>query len=160
MSPHRKKVRRESVVHTRLVIGSSLSQQNVNLLLDPFLVVGRIRVRRLLIDEATQVAELIDEVKQLADVVGDRRRIRVLAFQVLLEDLADALHALVHALKVGVGARFHAGSRLNQQNCVRHFFSFDERKNKPADEEKQINGRTQEMSRSRSYPSFFENRQE
>ena len=39
---------------------------------------------------------LVDEVEELADVVGDGGDVRVGPLQVLLVDLAHALHALVH----------------------------------------------------------------
>ena len=39
---------------------------------------------------------LIDEIKELADVVGDGGDVRVGPLQVLLVDLANTLHALIH----------------------------------------------------------------
>ena len=47
---------------------------------------------------------LIDEVEELRDVVGDGGHVGVQPLQMLLVDLAHALHALVHALVVAVGA--------------------------------------------------------
>ena len=42
------------------------------------------------------LANLIDEIKELADVVGDGGDVGVGPLQVLLVDLAHALHALIH----------------------------------------------------------------
>ena len=42
------------------------------------------------------LANLIDEIKELADVVGDGGNVGVGPLQVLLVDLAHALHALIH----------------------------------------------------------------
>lgn len=67
---------------------------------------------------------LIQEVKQLTDVIGYGRRVWIAAFQVLLVDLAHPLHAFVDALVVAVCAGLRTRSRLNQQNCVRHFLFF------------------------------------
>ena len=89
-------------------------QQDVDLLLNPVLVVGRVRVGRLLVDEAGEVRELVHEVEELADVVGDGGDVGVLALQVLLVDLAHALHAVVDRLVVGVGARLGLLARLDQ----------------------------------------------
>ena len=47
---------------------------------------------------------LIDEVEELRDVVGDGGNVGVQPLQMLLVDLAHALHALVHALVVAVSA--------------------------------------------------------
>lgn len=101
-----------------------LPQQHVNLLLDPLLVVRRVRVGRLLVHEAAQVRELVNKIKQLANVVGDGGRVRVAPLQVLLVDLAHALHALVYALVVAVRSRLRIPGRLNEQNRVRHLVYF------------------------------------
>lgn len=97
-----------------------LPQQHVNLLFDPLLVVRGVRVGGLLVHEAAQVGELVHKVKQLADVVGDGWGVRVAPLQVLLVDLADALHALVDTFVVAVGSRLRIPGRLDQQNRVRH----------------------------------------
>ena len=47
-------------------------------------------------NQPTTRADLIDEVKELADVVGDGGDVGVGPLQVLLVDLAHALHALIH----------------------------------------------------------------
>jgi len=99
-------------------------QQDVDLLLDPVLVVGRVRVGRLLVHEAGEVRELVHEVEELADVVGDGGDVGVLALQVLLVDLAHALHAVVDRLVVGVGARLGLLARLDQQDGVGHLLSW------------------------------------
>ena len=41
-----------------------------------------------------------------------------------LENFADALHAVVDALEVGINARL-GFSRLNEQNRVGHFWNLD-----------------------------------
>ena len=51
--------------------GGLSSQQNVDLLLDPVLVVGSVGVGALLVDETRQVCQLVDEIKQLSDIVSD-----------------------------------------------------------------------------------------
>ena len=45
--------------------GGLSSQQNVDLLLDPVLVVGSVGVGALLVDKTRQVCQLVDEIKQL-----------------------------------------------------------------------------------------------
>lgn len=97
---------------------SSLPQQYVDLLLDPVLVVRCVSVRRLLVNETAQVAQLINEIKQLSDVVGDGGRVGVATFQVFLVDAAHALHALVHRFVVAVGAGLGVNPRLHQENRV------------------------------------------
>lgn len=47
----------------------SLSQQNVDLFLDPRLVVRGVGVSRLLINQNAKILQLVHEVEQLADVV-------------------------------------------------------------------------------------------
>jgi len=79
-----------------LAFSSLLSQQDVDLLLDPVLVVGRVGLRRALEDETAEIGQVIDEVKQLTDVVGDGRAVGVHALQVLLVDLAYPFHAFVY----------------------------------------------------------------
>lgn len=69
---------------------------------------------------------LIDEIEQLTDVVGDRRRVRIQALQMLLVDLADAFHALVDTFVVTVGPGFRTRIGLDEQDCVRH--AADERR--------------------------------
>ena len=69
-------------------------------------------------DNANQY--LVDEVEQLADVVGDGWDVWVLPLEVLLVDLADALHALVDGLVVGVGARLRLLAGLHKQDRVAH----------------------------------------
>ena len=76
------------------------SQQDVNLLLDPVLVVRRVGERLLVEHEAAEVGELVDEVEQMADVVGDGRRVGIEALEVLFVHLADALQTVVDCLVV------------------------------------------------------------
>lgn len=59
--------------HRCLRRACGLSEQHINLLLYPFLAVGRIGVCRLLVDQHAQVLQLIDEVEELADVIRNRR---------------------------------------------------------------------------------------
>lgn len=137
------------------LIGTScrLSEQHIDLLFDPLLVVWRICVGRFLVDQAADVLHLdggiirmcisicalkfvnlsihllsylIDEIEQLTDVVGDRRRVRIQALQMLLVDLADAFHALVDTFVVTVGPGFRTRIGLDEQDCVRH--AADERR--------------------------------
>ena len=63
---------------------------------------------------------LVDEVKELADVVRDGWDVWILPLEVLLVDLANALHALVDRLVVGVSASLGLLARLHQQDRVRH----------------------------------------
>ena len=48
-----------------LILARLISEQNVNFLLDPILVVGQVSLRILLIDQARQIGQLIDEIKEL-----------------------------------------------------------------------------------------------
>jgi len=64
--------------------------------------------------EAGKVGQLVNEVKQLGDVVSDGGRVGVDALEVLFEDLADALDALGHRLKVGISPRLWLLARLNE----------------------------------------------
>jgi len=95
------------------------SEQNIDLLFDPLLIIGRIGIGVALIDQTTQISQLVDEVKELWDVVCDGRDVRISALQVLLIDMTDTLHGLVHRLEVTVrpGVRF---ARLDQHYAVRH----------------------------------------
>lgn len=99
------------------------TQQHVNLLFDPILVVRNIGVCGLLIHQAGQISKLVDEVKQLADVIGDGGCVGILSLQVLLVDLAHAFHALVDRLVIRVCAGLGLHPRLDQEDCVRHLFS-------------------------------------
>ena len=56
---------------------------------------------------------MIDEVEELRDVVGDGGHVGVQPLQMLLVDLAHALHALVHALVVAVGAEANKKKLVN-----------------------------------------------
>lgn len=67
-----------------------LAQQDVDFLLDPILVVGRVGLRGALEDKAAKVGEVVDEVEQLADVVSDRWTVRIYSLQVLFVDFANA----------------------------------------------------------------------
>jgi len=83
-NPPNKKKSKKCVIFTKIyrdhvvVGGTSVrlarlpSQQDVNLLLDPVLVVRGVRVRALLVHQAGQIGQLVNEVEQLTDVVGDR----------------------------------------------------------------------------------------
>jgi len=102
------------------------AQQNVDLLLDPLLVVGRVAVGRLLVHQAGQIRKLVNKLEKLGDVVGDAGDVRVLSLQMLLVDFAHALHTLVDGLVVGVGPRLRLSGRLHQQDRVRHLFSLVE----------------------------------
>ena len=95
-------------------------EKDVYFLLDPILVIGRIGVRALLVDETGEIRQLIDKVEQLTDVVRDGRDVGVLAFQMFLVDLADALHALIDGLVVGVGPGLGLLARLDEEDCVGH----------------------------------------
>lgn len=74
----------------------------------------------------TQSPHLVNKIKQLANIVGDGGRVRVAPLQVLLVDLAHALHALVYALVVAVRPCLRIPGRLDEENRVRHlvFFPF------------------------------------
>jgi len=96
------------------------SEEEVDLLLDPLLVVGGVGVGRLLVNQARQVSQLINEEEELGDVVSDGGDVRVVPFQVLLVDLAHALETLIDGLKVCVGPGVLLDPRLNQQDRMRH----------------------------------------
>jgi len=98
-----------------------LPELTVQLFFDPLFVVGRVRAGSLLKDETRQIGQLIDEVEELRDVVGDGRTVGIDALQMLLEDLADALHALGHRLEIRVRPRLRLLRRLHQQDRVGHF---------------------------------------
>jgi len=76
------------------------SQESVDLLLDPRLVVWGVGVGGPLVNETAEVGQLVDEIEQLGDVVRDGGDVRVHPLQVLLVDLAHALQTLVDGLVV------------------------------------------------------------
>jgi len=94
-----------------------LAEKHVGFLFDPLLVVWHVSPLTRLEDQNVDVAETIDESEKLADVVRDRGD-RSPA-QMLLENAADALHALVDAFEIRVDARLGL-PRLHEQNRVRH----------------------------------------
>ena len=51
--------------HVALVLARLVTQQNVDLLLDPVLVVRQISLRVLLVHQARQIGQLVNEVEQL-----------------------------------------------------------------------------------------------
>lgn len=90
-----------------------LAQQDIDFLLDPILVVGRIGVGALLIDQAANIDKRIDKIKQLTDVIGDGGCVWITPLQMLLIDLTNALHALINALIVAICSRLWTCSRLH-----------------------------------------------
>ena len=68
-------------------LGSLPPEQDVDLLLDPVLVVGGVGVGGPLVDKAGKIGQLINEVKQLRYIVRYRRDVGVLPFQMLLVNL-------------------------------------------------------------------------
>jgi hypothetical protein len=74
-----------------LLFASLLSQQNVDFLLDPVLVVRRIGETALVKDKTTEVSQLIDEIKQMTYVVRDRRRVGIESFQMFFVHFANSL---------------------------------------------------------------------
>jgi len=105
---------------SRWLFARLLAQEDVDLLLDPVLVVGGVSTRRLLEHQARQIRQLVDEVEELGDVVGDGGAVGVEPLEVLLEDLAHALHALVDRLEVRVGPRLGLLTRLDEKDRVGH----------------------------------------
>jgi len=98
-----------------ILCAASLSpKQDVNLLLDPLLVVWGVGVGRLLVNQARQVSQLINELEELGDVVGDGGDVGVLPLQVLLVDLAHSLHAFVDRFIVRIGSGLRFCRRLDQ----------------------------------------------
>lgn len=76
------------------------SELRVEFLLNPLLVVRRVRSGGFLEDEAGEIGQLVDEVEQLRYVVRDGRTVGVHAFEMLLEDLADTLYAFGDGFEV------------------------------------------------------------
>lgn len=63
---------------------------------------------------------LFNKVKKLLDIISDTWQVGIDSLEMLLVDLANALHALVDALVVAVGARFRLLRGLDQENGVAH----------------------------------------
>jgi len=103
-----------------LSLSGLLSKQRVNFLFYPVLIVRSVRSRRLLEHQAAQIRQLIDEIEKLADVIGDGRAIGIQPLQVLLENLADSLHALVYRFEVAVSPGFRFLGWLDEENGMRH----------------------------------------
>lgn len=104
----------------RSLLAGLAAEEDVDLFLDPILVVGSVGRGRLVIDETGKVGETIDEVEELGDVVCDGGGAGVLLLEVFFENLAYALHAFVDGFVVGPRARLRTRRRLNEQNRVRH----------------------------------------
>ncbi len=80
-------------------------EEDVDLLLDPLLVVRGVCIRAPLVYQTAEVRQPVYEFEQLAYVVCDAGNVGVLALEVLLVDLAHSLHAFVYRLVVGIRAR-------------------------------------------------------
>lgn len=98
---------------TSINAAGSLSQQHIDLLLNPLLVVGGIGVCGFLIDQTTDVGQLIQKVKQLTDVIRYGRCIGIDAFQMFLINAAYTFHTIVDTVVVTVCARLRSFTRLH-----------------------------------------------
>ena len=97
-----------------------LTKHNVNLLLYPVLVVRRVGLGRLVIDQAGNICQHINEIKQLTDIIGYVGCDRVGYLQVLLIHLTNTLQTLANGLVVAISPALHQVTRLDQQDSVGH----------------------------------------
>lgn len=92
---------------------SSLSsEQYIDLLFYPILVVRGIRIGALLVHKAGQISQLVHKVKELTDVIRDGRGVGILPLQMLFVNLAHTFHAFINRLIIRKSSRFWLASRL------------------------------------------------
>ena len=108
-------------IHTSLAsLASLLTKHDIYLLLYPVLVVRRVGLGRLVIDQAGEICQHINEVKQLTDIIGYVGCDRVGYLQVLLIHLTNTLQTLVNGLLATISPALHQVTRLDQQDSVGH----------------------------------------